>query len=65
MKHFFDGVRKNNQVSESHAEEWDVLRSDIEYLRGQCGDAKDIEESPGVGFFAAEKTRLYKILHSI
>jgi len=65
MKHFFDNVRNNNQVCESHEEEWDVLRADIAYLRKQCGDAKETEESAGVGFFAVEKTRLYKILHSI
>ena len=65
MKHFFDNVRNNNQVRESHEDEWDVLRADIAYLRKQCGDANETEEPAGVGFFAAEKTRLYKILHSI
>ena len=65
MKHFFDNVRGNNKTMEPEEDEWDALRADITYLRGQCGDASGTEETSGSGFFAMEKTRLYKILHSL
>jgi hypothetical protein len=65
MKHFFDNVRNNNQTSMSEEDEWDLLRADIAYLRSQCGNGKDLDETSGVGVFATEKTRLYKIMHSL
>jgi hypothetical protein len=65
MKKFFDNVRHNNQTSETHEEEWEVLRADISYLRSQCINPDDNDETSGAGFFAAEKYRLYKIMHSL
>ena len=65
MKHFFDNVRDNNKTMESEKDERDALLADITYLRGQCGDGDGMQETAGSGLFAMEKTRLYKILHSL
>lgn len=65
MKHFFDNVRGNNKTVESLEDEKEALRTDIAYLRRQCGDPDAIEEKAGVGIFATEKARLFNLLHSI
>ena len=65
MKRFFDNVRGNNKTCETREEEWDVLRCDINHLRGCCGNSETNVDTDAMGFFATEKTRLYKILHDL
>ena len=64
MKHFFDNVRNNNQTCLTKAEEHELLSGDITYLRKQCTNPDNNEETSSNGLFAMEKSRLYKIMHS-
>jgi hypothetical protein len=63
MKHFFDNVRDNNQTCLTENEEHELLSGDITYLRKQCTNIDNNQEISSNGFFAMEKSRLYKIMH--